>query len=868
LKNFDVEVYGSSEREIRFLPRSLVKVSWRFMGRHPWQMLLMVVGIALGVAVVVGVDIANESANRAFNLSAETITGRATHVITGGPQGLDESVYLRIRTTGLGLASAPVISEYVTSPQLGDVTLQLLGVDPFAEPPFRNYLAGEGSVPADELVAFFTTPGAVLLSKDFAGRYNLGVGSRIQLEYGGNEVPGFVAGLLQPGDNFSKRALESVVLADIATAQEITGRIGKLDRIDLILPGESENVLSELRELIPPNGLISPIEARNGAVQQMTKAFRVNLTALSLLALVVGLFLIYNTMTFSVVQRRSLFGILRSLGVTRGEVFVLVIGEALILGVLGASLGLLLGTLMGRGTVRLVSQTINDLFFVITVSDFAIPTTSLLKGGLLGVIATVVTAAFPAWEAASVPPVVALLRSGLELKAARIVHWVALVGFCSILGGCGVLLIPTRDLVISFAGTFMIVIGFAMLTPEVTSLLMGATSRLTGRIWGALGRMAPREVVNSLSRTAIAIAALMVAVSVTIGVSLMVGSFRFTVITWLDQILHGDIYISAPGAGANQPATPIDPQALTILENWEGVERVDLLRSALVDSPYGPIRISANNNPNDGVEQVFFSADYPPEEIWEAVKNGAVLVSEPLANRLELPKHGGEIEINTKEGPQTFPVAGIYTDYASSLGTVIFWLDNYRQLWDDDQITAVALLLEQEGDHDKSVDALRGALKDEQNLIVRSNQALREDTLEIFDRTFAITRALQLMTTVVAFVGVLGALMSLQLDKQRQMGILKAIGLTSKQLWGMIALETGLMGAAAGLLAIPTGYILAIILIYIINQRSFGWTLQMYASAEPFLQALVIAVVAALMAGLYPALRIINRKAADAIRFD
>jgi putative ABC transport system permease protein len=838
------------------------------MGRHLFQILLMVVGIALGVAVVVGVDIANESANRAFNLSAETVTGRTTHVITGGPQGLDETVYSQIRTGGLGLDSAPVISDYVTSPQLGDVTLQLLGVDPFAEPPFRNYLAGEGSVPVEDLVAFLTRPGAVLLSKDFAGQYNLGVGSRIQLVYGGNEVRGFVAGLLQPGDNFSKRALEGVVLADIATAQEITGRIGKLDRIDLILPGESDVVLRELRELMPPNGLISPIEARNGAVQQMTKAFRVNLTALSLLALVVGLFLIYNTMTFSVVQRRSLFGILRSLGVTRGEVFVLVIGEALILGVLGASLGLLLGTLMGRGTVRLVSQTINDLFFVITVSDFAIPTASLVKGGLLGVIATVVTAAFPAWEAASVPPQAALLRSGLELKAARIVYWVAVVGLCSILGGCGVLLIPTRDLVISFAGTFMIVIGFAMLTPEVTSLLMGATSRLTGRIWGALGRMAPREVVNSLSRTAIAISALMVAVSVTIGVSLMVGSFRFTVITWLDQILHGDIYISAPRAGANQPATPIDPQALTIIENWEGVKRVDLLRSALVDSPYGPIRISANNNPDDGVEQVYFSADYPPKEIWEAVKNGAVLVSEPLANRLELPKHGGEIEMNTNEGPQTFPVAGIYNDYASSQGTVILWLDNYRQLWDDEQITAVALLLEQEGDLDQSVDALRDALKDEQDLIVRPNQALREDTLEIFDRTFAITRALQLMTTVVAFVGVLGSLMSLQLDKQRQMGILKAIGLTSKQLWGMIALETGLMGAVAGLLAMPTGYVLAIILIYIINRRSFGWSLQMSVTAEPFLQALVIAVVAALLAGMYPALRIINRKAADAIRFD
>jgi len=845
-----------------------MKVSWRFMRRHPWQVILMILGIALGVAVVVGVDIANESASRAFDLSAETIAGRATHIISGGPQGLDDALYTQVRTAGLALDSAPVISDYVTSPQLSDVTLQLLGVDPLAETPFRNYLSGEGSVPVDELVAFLTTQGAVLLSDDFAARYNLSVGNRLSLVYAGNEYPGFVAGLLQPDDNFSRRALEGVVLADIATAQELTGRTGKLDRIDLILPRESDAVLKELQALLPSNVIVSPAEARNGTVQQMTKAFRVNLTALSLLALVVGLFLIYNTMTFSVVQRRSLFGVLRSLGVTRGEVFVLVIGEALILGVLGAGFGISLGILMGRGTVRLVSQTINDLFFVITVSDFGIPMVSLIKGGLLGVFATVATAAFPAWEAASVPPQAALSRSGLESKAARVVYWVVIVGVLSIVGGTGILLIPTRDLVVSFAGTFMIVIGFAMLTPAATSLLMGGASRWIGRLWGVLGRMAPREVVNSLSRTAIAIAALMVAVSVTIGVSLMVGSFRYTVITWLDQILHGDVYISAPGAGGNRPANTINPEPLSMLENWEGVQRVDLLRSTSVNSPYGPIRISANNNPNDGVEQVYYAADYPPDEIWEAVKNGAVLVSEPLANRLEMPKHGGEIELYTNEGLQTFPIAGIYYDYASSQGTVIMWLDNYRRLWSDNQVTAAALVLEQGVNPDESTDALRRALAGEQQLLVRPNQVLREDTLEIFDRTFEITRALQLMTTVVAFVGVLGALMSLQLDKQRQMGILKAIGLTSKQLWGLIALETGLMGAVAGLLAMPTGYVLAIILIYIINRRSFGWTLQMFVTAEPFLQALVIAVVAALLAGLYPALRIINRRAADAIRFD
>jgi putative ABC transport system permease protein len=380
--------------------------------------------------------------------------------------------------------------------------------------------------------------------------------------------------------------------------------------------------------------------------------------------------------------------------------------------------------------------------------------------------------------------------------------------------------------------------------------------------------MAPREVVNSISRTSVAVAALMVAIAVTIGVSLMISSFRFTVETWMNQILHGDVYISVPGATVAQPLQPIDSEVITILEDWQGVARVDLLQNAIVDSPNGPIQISANNNSNDGLEQIYVAANYPPEEIWPAVERGAVIVSEPLANRLDIPLQGGELSLYTPDGLQTFPVAGIYYDYASTQGNAILALENYSQIWEDDQVAAAALILEPGADAQLITEELKTELAQIQTLLVRPNQALRAETLEVFDRTFAITGALQLMTTFVAFVGVLSAMMSLQLDKQRQLGILKAIGLTARQLWGLIALETGLMGAVAGLLAMPTGYVLSLILIYIINRRSFGWTLQMQITPEPFLQALTIAVLAALLAGLYPARRIIRRNTAEAIRFD
>ncbi len=189
---------------------------------------------------------------------------------------------------------------------------------------------------------------------------------------GGYPRQAFLAGLLTPADELSRRTLDGLILADIATAQELTGRLGRLDRIDLILPGDEGAVADELRALLPAGAQIVGVEARAGTIEEMTAAFRLNLLALSLLALVVGLFLIYNTMTFSVVQRRPLFGTLRCLGVTRREVFALVVSEALVVGVLGAVLGLGLGIVMGRGAVQAVTQTINDLYFVVTVQEIEI----------------------------------------------------------------------------------------------------------------------------------------------------------------------------------------------------------------------------------------------------------------------------------------------------------------------------------------------------------------------------------------------------------------------------------------------------------------------------------------------------------------
>ncbi len=735
-----------------------------------------------------------------------------------------------------------------------------------------------------QLVAFLTRPGGLLISEGLAAEYGLAVGDAVALDASGRASTGVIVGLLRPDDGLTRRALDGMILADIATAQEALGMVGRLSHVDLI--GDLTG-FANLSGLLPSDTQVIPVRARSGALEQMTAAFRTNLTALSLLALVVGMFLIYNSMTFSVVQRRPMFGTLRALGVTPAEVGRLVLSEALLVGALGSALGLGLGILLGQGAVRLVTQTINDLYFVVTVRGIAIPAESLVKGALLGSAATVASAALPAWEAATVPPRLALTRSGLEDKARRALPWVSAAGAGGIGLGAGLLQIPTRSLVVSFGGIFLLTIGFALLAPLATLALARLVQPMAGRLLGVLGRMAPRNVTAALSRTAVAVAALMVAVSVTVGVGLMVTSFRTTVVDWLGQTLWGDVYISAPQVIATRSAAPLDPRVLDVMQRWPGVTRWDVLRATDVGSPDGPVGVTAVSDEDFTAPRVFVSTAGSRADVAAAVKAGAVLASEPLANRLGLTLSGArrtpcttgpeptsapcEVEgptvtLYTDRGPQAFPVAGIYRDYSNSQGTVMMGLDLYRQHWDDPTITAGLLVLAPGADVDATVAGLREALAGIQGVVVRPNQALRDEALAVFDRAFAITGALQLLAAIVAFIGVLSALLSLQLERGREFGVLRAVGLTVRQFRGLVLLETGLMGAAAGLLALPTGLALAVVLIFIINRRSFGWTMQLAAEPGIFLQALALAVVAALLAGVYPAIRMGRMAAAEVLR--
>ncbi len=856
-----------------FFTPVILRLAARYISRRLLQSILFVLGVALGVAVVIAIDIANGSASRAFDLSTESVTGRATHQIVGGPGGLPTEIYRQIRID-LGIrASAPIVTEYVRALNLGDQPLRLLGVDPIAEPPFRAYLsnvevAGENGSASDALNAFIAEPNTILMSRSLAERFDVQPGDTVTLRSGARLVDVRVVGLLQPDDRVSEEAIDDLLLTDIATAQEIVGRVGVITRIDLILPEGYDP--TQIEALLPAGAQLVSVSESNSTLSQMTAAFELNLQALSLLALVVGLFLIYNTVTFSVVQRRPVIGVLRALGATRDQVFLLILGEALLLGLVGTVLGMGVGIIFGRAAVGLVSQTISDLYFTVNVQRIAVAPLTLLKGAGVGLLASIIAAAVPSIDATRTLPAGTLRRSDVELNTRRLLPLITILAIVMNIVGVLLLQVPTQDIVIAFAALFCIVVGGALLTPIALVLLMRMATPLTDRAFGVLGRMAPRAVVRSLSRTAVAVAALTIAVSVIVGVSVMIASFRSTVADWLDTTLGADIYISPPLLTANRATVDVEPEMRDLVAAVPGVDHVATARAVSVSAPDYPELLPANLT---AVE--YDIAARPRQFAWNnasggdyqaALAGGGVIVSEPFAFRRGITPENNTLRLMTDQGVQTFTVYGVYYDYSTDQGQVLMYQSTYHRYWNDPYISSIAAFVEEGVEVDDVLNTLRSETLVGTDLQAQSNRALRSGVFDVFDRAFSITIALRLLATVVAFIGILSALLSLQLENTRQYGVMRAVGMTPRQLWNFTLIQTGLMGTAAGLMALPIGFALALVLIYVINVRSFGWTMQLQAAPMEFVQAFVVAVLAALIAGVYPAWRLGRLLVGQAVR--
>ena len=854
---------------------TLWAASIRHLLRHPAQLALALVGLSVGVATIVAVDIATASSRHAFELSMDAVNGAATHQIVAGPDGVDERLYVALQTGRIaGVADrpafAPIVEGYVT---VGDRSLQLIGLDPLASAnlnagPEGDRLNSDGPAgPARALkvrdadLHRWFQPGAVVMAAGTATELGLGANQSFDMDVGGKRFNAvLIAQIREQGAGY-----DALMLADIAQAQEWMALPGRLSRIDVRVPSgpDEPGILAALRKQLPPGVELQEAQSRTRENLDMTAAFTTNLKAMSLLALLVSTLLIYGAISFAVVQRRRIIGVLRALGATRAEVLSIVLSEAAVLGIVGAILGVLLGLAIGRELVALVSRTINDLYFVVAVNATTLPATSIVKAVLAGVGTALAAALLPALEAVRSTPQLGLRRSALEERAIDLARKLLIASALLAVAAGVIVVTSSRSLLAGFIALFLLLMSVAALTPAVLRSLARAAAATLGSA-SPIARLAFGDIAASLSRTGVAVAALGMAIAAMIGVSIMVESFRESLREWLERSMRADIYLTAPGAGSARPERRLDPDLVRSLLSTRGIADYSMNRGVIVESTRGPIPVSALRLAEASYD-TFQLVDGSAAQAWPAFRRGAIVISEPLAWRLQL-NVGDHLIVSTSAGPHSFAVAGVYREYGNERGNVLMDIDTYRNLWHDDAITALGFYLEPGVQAAGVISALQATSRGRQALLVRSNADIRALSMSIFDRTFVITRVLNWLAAGVAAIGLISSLLAWELERSREIAIIRSLGLTPRGAAVLIEAQTGFMGFAAMLAAVPAGVLTALVLIDVINRRAFGWRIDLHLNGAQFTNALILSLTAALVAGVYPAWRTARAPIAGEIR--
>jgi putative ABC transport system permease protein len=833
--------------------RLLRRASLRFYLRHPWQLGLAIAGISLGVGVYVGVGLANDSAARAFDVTATEVRGPITHRLLPLDETLDERLYSELVVRDGTVTAAPVVEGEVGIATLRRLRVPLLGLDPIlGETAFR--MAQVAPTRGTDLARLVVEPNTVLLPEELADELGLSNGDSTTLTIGEREAGVRVIGFVTRGGGDIQT--EPPIVVDIATAQELQGMRGRIDRIDLQL---TDAQARELAAATPSGAVLVAAENEDSAFRELTAAFRTNLTALGLLALVVGMFLIYGTMAFAILQRTQTLGILRTLGVSRAEILGTILWETLGLAAIATTLGLAFGHFLAIGLVGLVLQTIGDLSFNAAVGAVEPTPWIYLQGAALGFVATLIAALKPALDAARIAPAAALRRAVVERRAhaaARRAAYVAL----PVLAASGLILAfgPTV-LNAGFAALFGVLAAGALLTPLATVALMSVLDRALARRASIPVRLAVRGVSASLSRTGVATAALAVAVATVNGVGLMISSFRGSLDDWLRTTLTADIYLSAADDGTLSALV-----ASGALTDVPGVESLSLTRARLVPTAHGEIAIRAVRPGARGFGLSIVGGD--GAAALDAVAAGTgVVASERLLFASGL-RVGDALEVPSPAGARRWPVVGAFRDFNTGVPAVVMALDSYRRDWGDAELTGVGIDLAADADEAAVEAAVRSLVGPMTRL--RSSLRLMELSLAVFDRTFKVTEVLRVLAGIVAFLGILSALLAIELERARELSVLRTLGFTPRGLGATLLTQTGLLGLAAGLAAAPIGTALALLLVHVINRRSFGWTMDFVLTPQALISGISLAVVAALLAGIYPAWRASRIELGAALRED
>ena len=815
----------------------------RPMWREPVRTALTVLAVALGVAVVLAIELAGHAAVGSFRASVESLTGDMDlEVVAVG--GVPEELVATLATLPYPLRVVPRMEEQVRVAGTQRAAT-LLGVDLIATGSASGQ--GPGTGDWDDVPAEASGPNAWVTRGVGAAE-----GQPLSLLVNAETARVTVRGIV-PGDDGGG----SLVILDIDEAQRVLGRRGRVDRILVDVPAQPslDEWQARLSAALPAGVQVRLRGAGTEENRKMLAAFRWNLRILSYIALVVGAFLIYNTISVSVVRRRPEIGIVRALGASRRTVLVAFLAEAAGFGLAGAAVGLPLGRLMASGAVGLMAATVNSLYVSSRPAPIEFTAGAVALSVLAGLATAVLASVSPAREASLVSPSVAMARGERERAAA--VHRTRDLWFAVALAIAAALASRAPAVggkpLFGYLAALLLIAASALAIPALVHALAGRSAGVLRRVLGVEALLASRSLAGSLRRTSVLVGALATAVAMTVAVGIMVGSFRQTVLSWLEGQLPADIYLSPGGANGpdRHPAMPAD-----LAERLEAVPMVAAVdRFRAYEISYGGLPATlASTDTRVALayrRPDFLSGRSAVAVLRELQQGDTAIVSEPFASKHKV-SAGDTIVLPLGGGRTRFTVLDVYYDYASERGYVMVDRETMLRYLPDPAPSGLAVYLEPGTDLPAARAEIERATAG-YRVGIATNQQLRRQAVAIFDRTFAITYALEAVAIVVAVVGIAGAMLALVIDRRRELGLLRFLGGSTRQIRKMVLVEAGLLGLLANLAGLLLGTLLSLVLIFVINKQSFGWTIRFHWPATVLVGALTLVYAATLVAGLYPA---------------
>jgi putative ABC transport system permease protein len=802
--------------------------------------MLTVLAVALGVAAVLAIELAGQAAAGSFRSSLETLTGTSNLEVSASG-GVPGEVFARLAALPYPLKLHARIEDYGVLEGAVRRAVPIIGFDLISDGAIeKSVREGETRVFSDPDVN-----DAVWLSSDLGYKS----GDLVRLLINDTAQDFTVRGVLndQGGD---------VVLMDLAPATRLLRRGGRLDRILIQAPPPRsiEDWESLLRRSLPPGVAIARQGAQTEENRRMLESFRWNLRVLSYVSLAVGAFLIYNTISVSIVRRRFEIGILRALGTSRVGILSGILAEACCFGLLGGTVGIVLGRVMSQVAVKLVASTVASLYFSSQPAPISLTWEIALLGIAIGVGISLISALAPAWEASRVAPVEAMARGRREHQV-RLHRWrsaAAAVIFA------GIAWIASRQSpvngkpVYGYLSALLSIAACALTIPLLVSGLSAITARVARRVFGVEALLATRSLAGSLRRTSVLVGALSTAIAVLTAVGIMVGSFRETVVLWLDDILQADLFLSpAVPAGADRHPT-MSAEIPIQLAQLPQVDAIDQLRTYEIRYEGLPATIGGVDARIRQRRISSFLSGAPAQRVFhQLIGNESVVVSEPFANKHGV-RAGDILKLGLGGKAGTFRVLDIYYDYSSESGVILMDRGTLFEYLPNNAPTNIAVYLKPGVSLEQGQRAVQGVIAGRRIAVTR-NRTLRDQAIQVFDRTFAITYVLEALAVFVAVTGVGGALLALVIDRRRELGLLRFLGASDRQIRSIILFEAGLLGILANIAGVTLGLILSQLLIYVINKQSFGWTIQFHWPVLVLLSALSIVYAATLLSALYPA---------------